>query len=169
MSQRKENAFSEKFLQLSEETDDLGGSEELTGPWKVLEVEEGFGLFDLWQDPAVEDEPFGVFSERAAALKFAVALAAASREPLYQQSPIAEKGRFPVLSSAGLVEGWTECFHARLVELAHMADFCARSPHALAALVQAAGSGTLRKAGELLLRTLTPLSHRTPPGRKRGT
>lgn len=152
MRLKKRNAFSVRFLRLAEETDDSGGSEELAGPWRVSKLEgRGFGLFDLWQNPAA-DEPFAVLFEKSTAFKFAVALSAASREPLYRQpSQPTEGGKFPVLSSAGLVEGWTECFHARLVELAHMADFCARSPYALAAILQAADSATLRKAGELLL------------------
>ena len=130
MSQQEDNAFSERFLRLSEETDESGGSEELAGPWKVVETETGFSLFDLWQNPSAA-KPFALFLEKSTAFKFAVALSAASREPLYRQTQDAEQGKFPVLSSSGLAEGWTACFHPRLVELAHMADFCARSPYAL--------------------------------------
>ena len=158
MSGREDNAFSEMFLRLSEEADESGVSEELAGPWKVVETGEGFSLFEMWQDPAENsrDAPFGVFADRSTALKFAAALSATSREPWYRQSQMGEEGRFLILSSSGMVEGWTELFHARLLELAHMADFCARSPYALAAIVQAAGGATLRKAGEILLRESQP-------------
>lgn len=158
MSGREGNAFSEMFLRLYEEVDESGVSEELAGPWKVVEIEEGFGLFEMWQNPGEgsRDVPFAVYVDRSTALKFAAALSAASREPWFRQSQTAEQGRFPVLSSSGLVEGWTELFHARLVELAHMADFCARSPYALAAIMQAAGAATLRKAGEIVLREMAP-------------
>ena len=40
----------------------------------------------------------------------------------------------------------------RAVDLAHMADFCTRSPVALAALLLAAGGASLRKAGAILLK-----------------
>ncbi len=149
---RGRNAFSEEFLGLLETLDGIGSPSEaeLAGPWKVLAVAGGFGLYEQWQD--AEDAPRAVFKERATALKFSAALSAAGREPLFRQEPDPNpEGSFNVLSSQG-IEGWLPHFQDRAVDLAHMADYCARSPFALAAILMAAGGATLRKAGELLAR-----------------
>ena len=148
---RMGNAFSEELLRLLETLDEFGSppEAELAGPWKVLAVEGGFGLYEQWQD--AEDAPMAVFKDRATALKFSAALSAASREPLFRQEPDPNpEGSFNVLSSQGRIEGWLPHFQDRTVDLAHMADYCARSPFALASILLAAGGPTLRKAGELL-------------------
>ncbi|HEX4959877.1 MAG TPA: hypothetical protein VF173_03490 [Thermoanaerobaculia bacterium] len=147
---RSKNAFSEEFLDLVDALDELGPSEaELAGPWQVLATEEGFGLYEQWQD--AEDAPIAVFKDRATALKFSAALSAASREPLFSQDPEpGPEGRFNVTSPQGRLEGWIAHLQVRAVDLAHMADFCARSPAALAAILLAAGSATLRKTGAIL-------------------
>jgi hypothetical protein len=150
---RSKNAFSEEFLTRLDALDEIGSAleAELAGPWKVLATEEGFGLYEQWQD--VEDSPIAVFTDKATALKFSAALSAASREPLFSQDSEPDpEGRFKVISSQGRQEGWISHFQVRAVDLAHMADFCARSPVALAALLLAAGEATLRKAGEILLK-----------------
>ena len=150
---RSKNAFSEEFLTRLDALDEIGSAleAELAGPWKVLAIEEGFGLYEPWQD--ADDSPIAVFTDKATALKFSAALSAASREPLFSQIPEPDpEGRFQVLSSQGRLEGWISHFQIRAVDLAHMADFCARSPIALAALLLAAGEATLRKAGEILVK-----------------
>ncbi len=151
---RPKNAFSEEFLLRVDTLDEVGSAleAELAGPWKVLAIEEGFGLYEPWQD--AQDAPVAVFTDKATALKFSAALSAAGREPLFsQQSEPDAEGRFNVLSSQGRLEGWISHFQVRAVDLAHMADFCSRSPLALAAILLAAGEATLRKAGEILLKT----------------
>lgn len=150
---RSKNAFSEEFLTRLDALDEIGSAleAELAGPWKVLAIEEGFGLYEQWQDK--EDSPIAVFTDKATALKFSAALSAASREPLFSQTSEPDpEGRFQVTSSQGRQEGWISHFQVRAVDLAHMADFCARSPVALAALLLAAGEATLRKAGEILVK-----------------
>jgi len=151
---RSKNAFSEEFLTRLDALDEVGSAleAELAGPWKVLAIEEGFGLYEQWQDK--EDAPIAVFTDEATALKFSAALSAASREPLFSQDSEPDpEGRFKVTSSQGRQEGWISHFQVRAVDLAHMADYCARSPVALAALLLAAGEATLRKAGEILVKT----------------
>jgi hypothetical protein len=156
MSDNHDNAFEERFLRLLDEAEEAGAVEEseLAGPWKVVRCEAGYALYEAWQDPR-SASPYGTFEDRATALRFAAALSAASREPLYRldRSPT-PGGRFPVLSAGGRVEGTLACYHERVLELAHMADYCARSPVALAAVLEAAGATTLRKAGLLLQRAL---------------
>lgn len=152
--QRSKNAFSEEFLTRIDTLDEVGSAleAELAGPWKVLAIEEGFGLYEEWQD--AEDSPIAVFTDKATALKFSAALSASGREPLFsQQSEPDAEGRFHVLSPQGRSEGWISHFQVRAVDLAHMADYCSRSPAALAALLRAAGEATLRKAGEILAKT----------------
>lgn len=150
---RSKNAFSKEFLNLVNRLDELGPAleAELAGPWKVLAIEDGFGLYERWQD--TEDSPIAVFKDRATALKFSAAISAASREPLFSlESEPDREGHFSIVSSQGRFEGWIAHFQVRAVDLAHMADFCARSPVALAAILLAAGGATLRKAGEILLK-----------------
>ena len=149
---RMGNAFSEEFLHLLETLDELGSSPEaeLAGPWKVLAIAGGFGLYEQWQDAG--DPPLAVFRDRATALKFSAALSAASRDPLFRQEPDPNpEGSFNVVSAQG-IEGWLPHFQDRAIALAHMADYCSRSPFALASILMAAGGATLRKAGELLAR-----------------
>jgi hypothetical protein len=148
---RSKNAFSEEFLTRLDALDEIGSAleAELAGPWKVLAIAGGFGLYEQWQD--TEDSPIALFTDKATALKFSAALSAASREPLFSQDSEPDpEGRFKVTSSPGRQEGWISHFQVRAVDLAHMADFCARSPIALAALLLASGEATLRKAGEIL-------------------
>lgn len=149
---RTRNAFAEDFLDLMATLELESSPEaELAGPWKVLAVEGGFGLYEQWQD--AEEAPVAIFKDRATALKFSAALSAASREPLFRQEPDPNpEGSFNVVSSQGGIEGWLPYFQDRVVGLAHMADYCARSPFALASILLAAGGATLRKAGELLAR-----------------
>jgi hypothetical protein len=161
---RSKNAFSEEFLKLVNKLDELGPAleAELAGPWKVLAIEEGFGLYEQWQD--TEDSPIAVFKDQATALKFSAALSAASREPLFSlESEPDSKGRFNVISPQGRFEGWISHFQVRAVDLAHMADFCARSPFALAAVLLAAGGATLRKAGTILLKATRAELGKAPP------
>lgn len=149
-----ENAFAGDFLAILEELEDCSPSDEaeLAGPWRVLRTEAGFGLYEMWQD--TEDKPVAVFEQKTTALKFAAALSAASRDPLFRLDRSRRPAGFPVRSADGREEGTLSLFHERAMELAHMADFCARSPFALAAVLQAAGPATLRKAGHLLIRAL---------------
>ena len=158
------NAFSEEFLNLLDTLDELGPSleAELAGPWKVLATEEGFGLYEQWQDR--DDSPIAVFRNKATALKFSAALSAASREPLFwQESEPGPDGRFNVVSAQGRLEGWITHFQIRAVDLAHMADFCTRSPVALAALLLAAGGASLRKAGAILSKASRAEAGEAPP------
>jgi len=153
LMRRSKNAFSEKFLKLVDRLDETGPAleAELAGPWKVLAIEEGFGLYERWQD--TEDSPIALFKDRATALKFSAAISAASREPLFSLEAEPDPEGHYSISSQGRFEGWIAHFQVRAVDLAHMADFCARSPVALAAILLAAGEASLRKAGEILLKT----------------
>ncbi len=150
---KDENAFTREFLSRLDEQDEPGPDEgELAGPWKVVETGGGFALVELWQSP--DDKPFAVFEDRATALKFSAALSAASRDPLFRIGRDRTADGFAVLSPEGREAGTLSCFLERAMDLAHMADYCTRSPYALAAVLEAAGSTTLRKAGVLLLRSL---------------
>jgi hypothetical protein len=150
---KDENAFTREFLSRLDEQDEYGPDEgELAGPWKVVKVGGGYGLIELWQN--TDDKPFAVFEDRATALKFSAAISAASRDPLFRIDRDRTAAGFAVLSPEGREEGRLSCFHERALDLAHMADYCTRSPYALAAVLEAAGPATLRKAGVLLLRAL---------------
>jgi hypothetical protein len=150
-----DNVFDPKFLGLLERADEFGGAgheAELAGPWKVVEMEGAYGLFETWQDPERGDAPLGAFEEKAVALRFLAAASAASRGPLFELGPRGERG-FPVISNRR-TEGHLNISEDRMLEMAHMADFCARWPPALAALLLSAGSVALRKAGAIVARAL---------------
>jgi hypothetical protein len=146
------NAFDEEFLQRLNELDEPYTSlaAEFAGPLLIRPFADGYGLFLPQQ--AAPDVPLAFFTHKAAALKFAAAIPAAALEPRYRQSgERTADGVFPVLSPAGEVDGWIRYFLDRAVDFAQMAHFLATSPPALAALLEAAGPDTLRKAGEILL------------------
>jgi hypothetical protein len=154
MTETLENAFDKEFLGLLDRLDEIGPEQEgeLAGPWKVVKVAGGYGLFEVWKVPTKEDLPLAVVEEKTLAFKLLAAVSAASREPLIQLGEREEAG-FPVLSNRR-TEGYLRIAQDRVVELAHMADFCTRWPPALAALLLASSSATLRKAGEIVLSTL---------------
>lgn len=150
-----DNAFDPKFLNLLEQADEpvgTGHEAELAGPWKVVEMNGVYGLFETWQSPERGDEPLGEFEDKVVALRFLAAASAAGRNPLFELGPRCERG-FPVISNRR-IEGYLNISEDRMLEMAHMADFCSRWPPALAALMLSAGSAALRKAGAIVARSL---------------
>lgn len=154
MGKTLENAFDKEFLGLLDRLDELGPEQEaeLAGPWKVVKVEGGYALFEVWKVPTKEDLPLAVLEEKTLAFKLLAAASAASREPSVHLGPREEAG-FPLLSNRR-TEGHIRIAQDRVLEMAHMADFCSRWPPALAAILLASSSTTLRKAGEIVLSTL---------------
>ena len=151
------NAFDPSFLERLREMDDpsTAGEGELSGPWKIVELEEGYGLFRAWESPEAGHQPYVVCGERERALLFLSILPACGRAALYRASgPRGPRG-FP-LESDGAVVGSVQVFDETLLLLAHGAEYLVRSPLALAGLLRAAGPLVMRQVGEIVYQEYFP-------------
>lgn len=146
-----ENALSRRYLQTLRERDEVPtGLEAVSaGPFKLLEVEEGHGLFRLWESPEKGHRPLAVFVDRATALRFMVVWSVIGREPTYR-APHPPEPRGVRVESHGEVVGHLEVFNEELLFAAHTVDCILRSPAALAALLEAAGPLAQELVGQIL-------------------
>lgn len=129
---------------------------ELCGPWWVrrLAGDGGFGLFRRGDEEAGE-APFAVFVQRHVALLAAAALPGIGRDESFRVHPEAAAGVYPVLRG-GVEVGAVGVFLAELATSLQALELVARSPTALALLLEAAGPTALERAGrELGLRLIT--------------
>lgn len=149
------NAFAAEFLASLEAIDDFATAEEaeMAGPWKLAETPGGYALCEVWRDLLAGDVPFALFGDRDTALCFLAALSAAGRPALFQARPLPEGGEHAV-ASQGKVVGCLEHLPDRLLDFAHLAAHLARSPLALAWVLEASGPASLRRVGEILRRSL---------------
>ena len=151
------NAFTEHFLSV------LRGREET--PW-ALEAElhtrwfpeerahGGFALVREEESVGIGDEPVAVLKTRDLALLLASVLPAAGRDALFrlERQPYAEG--FAIQGEFGEVVGHLRNHDPRLVEALHLAACLARSPDALATLLEAAGPTAVERVGRILVRRL---------------
>src|SRR3954454_5883524 len=86
------SAFNSRFLRLLRTLEEEGPSAEvdLAGPWKIVQVEDGWGLFRVWESPEAGHEPLVVCDSQARALRLLAILEACGREQLLVLS--AERG-----------------------------------------------------------------------------
>lgn len=149
------NALSRKYLQALRERDDVATALEAAsaGPLKLLKVEEGQGLFRLWESPEAGHRPLAVFVDRATALRFMVVWNVLGREPAYR-TPHPPEPRGVAVESFGTVVGHMTVFNDELLFAAHVVDCILRSPAALAALFEAAGPLAQEIVGQILARTV---------------
>ncbi|HYH46757.1 MAG TPA: hypothetical protein VEG34_13815, partial [Thermoanaerobaculia bacterium] len=151
--------FSPEFLKSLDERDDVLTASEAAyaGPWKSESVPGRpgeVGVLRLWEHLDAGDEPEGVFQHDEIAALFAALLPLTEREPLFYlgQEATAE-GYYPVTAVYGeqgpQVVARLRRYEPRLVEALHLFASLVRSPAALAAVMEAAGSG-LVQAGRIL-------------------
>ncbi|HEX7183300.1 MAG TPA: hypothetical protein VF756_15795 [Thermoanaerobaculia bacterium] len=145
------NALSSEFLALLREQDEtaVAAEAESAGPWKVVPVEEGFGLFRAWEEPEAGFEPQVVCRDRELALRCLAIWPAVGREPLYQVSGKPDARGF-ALESGGQVVGTLKKLNDNLLFALNLAEHFSRSPLALAALLEAAGPLAQEIVGEIL-------------------
>lgn len=150
-----ENALSRSYLRVLRERDDVATALEAAsaGPFKLLQVEEGHGLFRLWESPEAGHRPLAVFTDRATALRFMVVWNVIGREPTYR-APQPPGTRGVAVESHGEVVGRLEVFNEELLFAAHVVDCILRSPAALAALFEAAGPLAQEIVGQILARSV---------------
>ncbi|HET9229122.1 MAG TPA: hypothetical protein VFR31_20760 [Thermoanaerobaculia bacterium] len=149
------NAFSLEYLeQLREGSETFGSGEgEATGPWELRHEEGVYPLFRSWEGFEHGDSPEAVFRVREAGLLFFAVRSAAGRDPLFRPlEPAGEQG-FAV-ESGGEVVGHLRFFNPDWLHAAHVAACLARSPLAVAALLEAGGPDFQEQVGRILGRNV---------------
>jgi hypothetical protein len=123
---------------------------DVSGPWKVLPLPDGFhGLFRCGE-AADEDLPVVAFKLREDALLAAAALPATGREPLYRLRPEGKPHGFDI-EVEGEVVGRCLLFNQDLVAYLHALATVHRSPAAMAYFLEGCSGLTLHHAGKILL------------------
>lgn len=146
------NAFAPEYLRILAKEDEpaAAGEGELAGPWRAVEAGSGrWDVVPLWKGPAEGAPPVSAL-DRETALLFAATLPAVGRARLFRTSEPAERGRL-VVESEGRSVAELAGLGEEAVAAAHIAGCLARSPWALALLLQAAGPAVQREVGEILV------------------
>ena len=146
------NVFTPEYLHaLAREDEPAGASEgELAGPWQVVEAAGRWDVVRLWEGPAEGARRVSA-ADRETALLFAATLPAVGRARLFRTVEPAEGGALGV-ESEGRAVAELSAVGDEAAAAAHVAACLARSPWALALLLQAAGPGVQREVGEILFR-----------------
>ena len=148
------NAFSPSFLHRIGQRDEppSAGEADVAGPWRILEMPgKRFGVFRLGESPERGHRPTAVFGERWLALLAAAVLPGTGRDAAFRLHKDAGPGGFAVeTGNGGGPVGTLALFDERLIEALHVAERLARSPEALANVLEAAGPLALERAGTLL-------------------
>ncbi|HXO20277.1 MAG TPA: hypothetical protein VOA87_10195 [Thermoanaerobaculia bacterium] len=153
------NVFSPAFLATLRERDEtITASEaELAGPWKREAIRDRKGAVAVlrdWESLEGGDEPAGTFWHEETAQLFAAILPAVEREPLFHLGEESGPDGFPVLAVYGeqgaQVAGWLPRYEPSWIEALHFAEALARSPRALAEILEAAGPGVIEQVGRIL-------------------
>ena len=145
------NAFSREYLErLREGSETFGSGEgEAAGPWVLRHEEGAYPLFRAWEGFEHGDSPEAVFQVRDAGLLFFAVRPAAGRDPLFRAPDAATEHGFAV-ESAGQVVGHLRFFNQDWLHAAHVAACLARSPLAMAALLEAGGPNLQEQVGRIL-------------------
>lgn len=145
------NAFSREFLSLLQELPEPETAEaaDLAGPWKLIALDEGFGLFREWESPEAGDSPLVELANRDTGLLFLAVVSALARETSFRASSVPEEAGFAIRHHGEAV-GHSRVFNDGLLFAAHVAEGLARSPWAMATLLQAAGPLVIEQVGKIL-------------------
>ncbi|HYN20726.1 MAG TPA: hypothetical protein VE078_07190 [Thermoanaerobaculia bacterium] len=149
------NAFAPEYLdRLREQNETETAAEtEAAGPWELRRQEDAWPLFRAWEGFEHGDSPEAVFQLREAGLLFFAVRPAAGREPLFRPlEPETAEGF--AIESGGQVVGHLRFFDEAWLRAAHVAACLARSPVALAALLEAGGPQLQEQVGRILGRDL---------------
>lgn len=152
---RPENAFARAFLRRLAGLDEPSTSleAEAAGPWRLVPRGDLLALLRPWES-LPEDCPRAVFRERQAALLAVAVLPAVGREPTYRLRPQRTAEGFP-LERSGDDAGHLTYFEEPWVQALNLLDALARSPVALARLLEATGATALEAAGRALHRSVS--------------
>jgi len=151
--------FSPEFLARLHERDEAPTASEadLSGPWRTNPVPDRPGWVGVvrdWEDLESGDVPRAVFDQEELARLCAVALPLLGREPLFHLGTEAGALGYPVTAFDG-ERGPRECgglalFEPEVAGALHLLQGVARSPAALAVMIEAAGPGALAQVGRIL-------------------
>lgn len=145
------NAFHARFLEMLRTLDNNGSAVEvdLAGPWKIVQVDDEWGLFRVWESPEAGHEPLVVCDGQSRALRLLAVLEACGREQLLVLSEkLGPRGY--ELTSGGAPVGRMRVFDPALVLLFHGAECLGRSPLALASLLRGSGPQAMQQVGEIV-------------------
>ena len=147
-----QNAFHPRFLELIEPLDEPGSAAgaDYAGPWKVCATQDGFAVLRDWEDPQHGDQPVAVLTDYEVALRLAAvlpALGAGRRLTLSEPEP---DGGHLLREDGAETVGRLRHFDPALLDALAVAEHLARSPHALAALLESAGPLAIRHVGRLV-------------------
>jgi hypothetical protein len=147
-----QNAFHPRFLELIEPLDEPGtaAGADYAGPWKVCAMDEGFAVLRDWENTERGDRPLAMLTDYEDALRLAAvlpALGCAQRLTLSEPTP----GGGHLLREGGAAPaGHLRHFDPALLAALAVAEHLARSPQALAALLESAGPLAIRHVGRLV-------------------
>jgi hypothetical protein len=149
------NAFEAGFLVRMNEHDEPATASEadLAGPWRIAPVPDGtFGLFRTWQSPEEGAEPRGRFVTHELALQTLALLPLLGRSPAYRlrEKPDDQGYALESREEWGAVVGHLPNHHPELATGLSLLDALARSPQALALLLESCGKVALEHAGAIL-------------------
>ncbi|HVF61803.1 MAG TPA: hypothetical protein VNJ70_18500 [Thermoanaerobaculia bacterium] len=156
--------FAADFLDLLETGEDPPSMSEAEwgGEWKVVSLDRDRHLvLRSWEEPA-RDRPAAIFTERPIALQCAAVLPLEARPRLVLIQTVAPANHLVLVRDTydtetraeGRPIGEVQAFSENQVLALHLAGCFARSPLALALLLEAAGPTAIRLVGEILYRRL---------------
>lgn len=150
-----ENVFTADYLNALSAQDEPAGAEgELAGPWKVAADGPGrWNVVPLWEEGATRvTGPRVVAPDKETALLFAATLPGVGRPRLFRHLRRVEHGARVDEESQVFVE--LEGLGEEALAAAHVSACLARSPWALAMVLEAAGPAVQRMVGEILFQRL---------------
>ena len=157
------NVFSPAFLaSLREREETITASEaEVAGPWKreaMIDKRGAVAVLREWEGLERGDAPTAVFWHEEVAELFAAVLPAVEREPLFHLAEELGPDGFAITAVYGeqgpQVVGWLPRFEPAWIEALHLAGCLARSPVAMADILEAAGPGAIAQVGSILARRM---------------
>jgi hypothetical protein len=151
--------FSPDFLARLHDRDESPTASEadLAGPWHAEPVPGRPGssaVLRVWESLAAGDLPRAELDQEELAQLCALALPLLGREPLFHLYTEAGPRGYPLVAVDG-ERGPVECgafalYEPELASALHLLQGLARSPAALAGLIEAAGPGALTQVGRIL-------------------
>jgi hypothetical protein len=147
------SVFTVDYLDALSAQDEPGGAEgELAGPWKVAGSGAGrWNVVRLWEGSAKGSGPRVVAPDRETALLFAATLPGVGRPKLFRRDTVEGGAR---VEGDGQVSVELEGLGEEALSAAHVSACLARSPWALAMVLEAAGPAVQRMVGEILFQRL---------------
>src|SRR4051795_7162901 len=169
------NAFEDGFLRRFRQEDEPASAAEadVAGPWRIepASASDGREAFALWrwgERPEYGDSSSALFLDRSTALIAAAVRPFVGRESFYELGKERWNGGFPLLRQGEMV-GWIDLFDEDWAFGVNVLERFARSPLALARLLEAAGPLALERAGRILREQVQALDEENEEGEEEET